>query len=686
MITSKVLDGFTIMDGCFKYSDPDSTIDCYVLSRNKIDKSLNDIDWELKTNGIYILVGVQDNKTMAYIGQAVYGKDNSSIVRRLSQHLNAINESYNPYWMQAIVFVCKNKDVNLMWDTAVVDDLEALLINDVQRKFSWNSKEESLKNPISIEKARSHSKKLLSIKDYIKELNYDFFDEIDTIKECNTDEEKQEALVKQILDRTVDLTTINLDSNATIPEYTTPEKTANSMLDTLPWDSFGYNTKFIDPACKGGELLALIHDRLMKILEKDEHFSMFQGQERLIRIHDHIINNMIFGIAIGDNSYIKAKQRVYECHNIIKFDKEYIKILKLDSNGMAEKIKEIFLGDKTMKFDTVISNPPYNDTDSTGSSKSISSLFVDLATKITNRYILFIMPDRWFVSPDKLNRECRKALIGKIKYMRDYDDNKEVFSGVSIAGGVSYWLYDKQYDGEMLYEDNFGSINVKHNERFMCKSTPSNILYNHVKNTNSEFMDADYIATSFFGLKREYRGNVIKTDECNIKLVSSGEESYLSIDDIPQNKEYIGWYKVVVPYSSMNPKPFILKPNEICTLTYLIVRLFNNKDEAVNCKKYLETNFFKTLFKGLKTKLGSTKENFMCIPLQDFTSTSDIDWSQSLQNIDQQLYKKYNLSDEEINYIEKTIKPMDESSQTSKLKLTAEDVKAAYINQLINNQ
>lgn len=353
------------------------------------------------------------------------------------------------------------------------------------------------------------------------------------------------------------------------------------------------------------------------------------------------------------------KERVYECSHIIKFDREYFRLLADKESNITEKIKELFLGDKNMKFDVVLSNPPYNDTDETGSSKSINTYFVELATKLSNRYILFIMPDRWFVSPDKLNSECRKSLIGKIKYMRDFDDTDTIFEGTSIRGGVSYWLYDKEYNGDMIYEDNRGSINVRHNEKFMCKSTQSNILYNHVKDIAEQYMDADFISTSFFGLKRSACGSMINTDEYNIKLISSGDDTYLSIDDIPKNREYVKFYKVAIPYSAMNPKPFILMPNEICTLTYLIIRFFNSYDEASNCKKYFETNFFKVLFNGLKTKLGSTKENFMCIPMQDFSSTSDIDWSQDICNIDIQLYKKYGLSEDEIKYIESTIKPME---------------------------
>ena len=239
--------------------------------------------------------------------------------------------------------------------------------------------------------------------------------------------------------------------------------------------------------------------------------------------------------------------------------------------------------------------------------------------------------------------------------MRDFDNADEIFEGTKIAGGVSYFLYDKQYDGEMVYEDNRGRIRVKHTAKFMCKSIQSNLLYNRVKEIAKEYMDADFISTSFFGLTRDAVGNEVKTERSNIRLKSSGNDTFMNINDIPKNKEYAALYKVAIPYSAMNPKPFILMPNEICTLTYLVVRFFDNITEAENCKKYFETDFFKVLFGGLKTKLGSTKENFACIPVQDFTNQSDIDWSQSVADVNKQLYEKYNLTAEEINIIEKSV-------------------------------
>ena len=587
-----IVQGYTAIDNCFKYTNSDSTIDCYVFSRQALQKPIKTIDSELKTNSIYLLVGNENDKIKVYVGQAALGADGESVFRRMKQHLDKkaeTKERYFPYWTQAIIFVCRNTDPNDMWKTSDIDDLESILIKDTASGYSWNSKNETLRNEISSAITRSHSRKLFDIKEYVKNLGLSFFDEISRHETNNnlSYEDKLAAEEKKLIDKTVNLKTINLEPNARVPEYTTPENIVNSMLDLLPWETFNHNTKFFDPACKGGEFLALIHDRLSLILMNDTYFDKYNGLEKSIRIHDHIIRNQLYVVAIGDNSYKVAKERVYGCENIIKAKADYINGLK-DATVTAIKNKGKYIDkelNKEMKFDVIVGNPPYNDTDDTGSSKSINTYFVNLGIQLNAKYMLYIMPDRWFVSPDKLNTNCRESLVGKIKYMRDFDDTDTVFEGTSIRGGVSYFLYDKDFDGEMTYKDNRGTVKVRHNKKFMCKSTQANILYNHVKDKTNQYMDADYISTSFFGLTRNAQGSVIETDDCNIILKSSGDDTYLSIDEIPKNNKYVPLYKVAIPYSAMNPKPFILMPNEICTLTYLIVRFFNNITEAENCKK-----------------------------------------------------------------------------------------------------
>lgn len=106
------------------------------------------------------------------------------------------------------------------------------------------------------------------------------------------------------------------------------------------------------------------------------------------------------------------------------------------------------------------------------------------------------------------------------------------------------------------------------------------------------------------------------------------------------------------------PVPKVIGPGEICSATYLIVGENKEKYVCDNIAKYMQTNLFSLLVGLAKATQIAPRQVYRYVPLQDFTSSSDIDWTQSIQDIDKQLYKKYNLSQEEIDYIERTIKPM----------------------------
>ena len=97
----------------------------------------------------------------------------------------------------------------------------------------------------------------------------------------------------------------------------------------------------------------------------------------------------------------------------------------------------------------------------------------------------------------------------------------------------------------------------------------------------------------------------------------------------------------------------------ICTDTFLQVGQFDNELEANNLLKYIKTKFFRAMVGVKKTAVFNYKDCFTFVPLQDFTTNSDIDWTKSIPEIDQQLYRKYGLTDEEINFIETHVKPMD---------------------------
>ena len=102
----------------------------------------------------------------------------------------------------------------------------------------------------------------------------------------------------------------------------------------------------------------------------------------------------------------------------------------------------------------------------------------------------------------------------------------------------------------------------------------------------------------------------------------------------------------------------ILPPGTICTESYLLIDTFNNEDEAISLKKYLTTKFVRFLLGSILITQNIVRNKFRFVPMQDFTEKSDIDWSKNVDDIDRQLYAKYDLTDEEISFIESKIRPM----------------------------
>ena len=143
---------------------------------------------------------------------------------------------------------------------------------------------------------------------------------------------------------------------------------------------------------------------------------------------------------------------------------------------------------------------------------------------------------------------------------------------------------------------------------------------------------------------------------------------YVERDEIPSHKEWIDDWKVFAPYANNigtelkddNLNTVIGTPNTVCTETYLLLGVNLNLDEisAKNLSKYTKTRFLRALHSLAKVSQHATSKTYLFVPLQDFTATSDIDWNKSVSEIDKQLYKKYGLSKEEIEFIESKVREM----------------------------
>ena len=333
-----------------------------------------------------------------------------------------------------------------------------------------------------------------------------------------------------------------------------------------------------------------------------------------------------------------------------------------------------------MKFNAVVGNPPYQVMDGGGTGSSAVPTydkFVSVATKIKTDYISMIIPAKWYSGGRGLN-SFRNFMLnsGKISLLVDFSDSRECFDAVDIAGGVCYFLWDENNNGLCK------TINIKANSHSSVKralneydvyirdSISINII-EKAKSFNEIAMSEIVYSSKPFGFRSYFIGED-KPFHNSIALFGSKGISYVRRDTVAINSNLIDKWKVVLSKTGSEhagqadkqgkkrvlSRIEVLKPKFICSETYLLMSTFNIEQDAINLKYYLHTKFFRFLVSTILLTQNIAKDKFQFVPIQDFTPTSDIDWSKSIPEIDQQLYAKYKLSEEEIAFIESMIKPM----------------------------
>lgn len=318
-----------------------------------------------------------------------------------------------------------------------------------------------------------------------------------------------------------------------------------------------------------------------------------------------------------------------------------------------------------------------------GGANTIYNKFVTMGINISNRLISFVTPARWYADESRV-KELRETLINNhhMRELHDFPNTSDVFNGVYIMGGVCYYLYDKQYDGTcrvVEHRDSKEIISHRYlREEFsdiFIRNTNAVGILNKVLTQNNFKSLYNYIQDyNIFKLRSYEKGSVIPINDTDVMLYYTGNSSkggdtgYIDRDDVPSGKQFIDCHKIFInsvsdnmlgfPYKVLY-KAFYGAPGTVCNESYLLIGPINDPKYADNIIKYLATKFVRILVQQRKTSQLAYKRVYKFVPIQDFTDSSDIDWSQSVADIDKQLYTKYNLTQEEIDYIEATIKPME---------------------------
>ncbi len=487
-------------------------------------------------------------------------------------------------------------------------------------------------------------------------------------------------------------------ANLSNDEVFTPPAIANAMLDMLPQSLFeDPNATFLDPCSKTGVFLREIAKRLIAGLET----KIPDLQKRL----DHIYHKQLFGIAITELTGHISRRTLYcskdasSDYTVSKFDNPDGNIRYKATEHTWKDGKCIYCGTSqqsfegrtdqgleshayefihtkhvealfNMKFDVIIGNPPYqmDDGGNGSSAKPIYHLFVEQAKKLNPKYLCMIIPARWYTGGKGLDG-FRNSMLNdnRIKHLTDYVNSKDCFGTLSIGGGVCYFLWDREYSGLC----NFKNYNAgkESNSLRLLNEFPIFVRYNEAINIIHKVLEKqeqslETILTSRnpFGIPTNARGNEYRTDEEYI-LISSKGIGYIHTDAIETNKDIADSYKVMITriMSEHAGEPDkdgklsvlatvrVLSPNEVCTDSYIIGGCYKTKEIADNLSRYLRCKLTRFLLLQAAASINLSKSTYKFVPMQDFSKP----WT------DEELYEKYGLTQEEIDFIESMIKPME---------------------------
>lgn len=337
-----------------------------------------------------------------------------------------------------------------------------------------------------------------------------------------------------------------------------------------------------------------------------------------------------------------------------------------------------------MKFDVIIGNPPYQLATGGGTEEKKSATqampvyhkFIEMAKRLNPRYISMIIPARWYNGGMGLNQFRRDMLNDKhIVKLVDFINSKDCFQGVDIAGGVCYFLWDREHPTPNCSVVNISGSASTTDKRpldefdsLFIRSNSAIDIIKKVLSKSTKFMNEIVSPIDTFGIPSKEKGHD-KRNPGDIELIhtlgyNKQGISFLSKDKVKKNAHLIDKYKVkisiMVPqggevgikpengYRSIST-PQILKPGQVDSFSYLNIGFFDSEDEAKNLVSYVSCKFTRYLLRATYSSVHVSKDNFMFVPLVDLSKTWD----------DSTLYDYFELNQEERVLIESTMRPME---------------------------
>lgn len=490
---------------------------------------------------------------------------------------------------------------------------------------------------------------------------------------------------------------LNCIANLSNDEVFTPPALANQVLDLLPKELFqSPETRFLDPFTKSGVFLREIVKRLDKGLED-------RIPDRQKRI-DHIMHNQVFGIACTELTSLLARRSVY-CSKtangrfaVSRFDTpegniQYKAIphtweggkckfcgasqAVYDRGSESEQYAYQFIHTENpsqltgnMTFDVIIGNPPYQlnvGVEQESYAIPLYDKFIIQSLKLQPRYLSVIVPSRWFSGGRGLDN-FRDLMLSdnRLQELHDFPNANDCFPGVDIKGGVCYFLWNKDYNGDCYIHTHEGNNIISSLKRPLKESGCSTfirfnesipILYK-VRKHKEESFSSLVSAQTPFGIVSSFKDYTKHEFKNSVKIYVAKGHGYTERQKVSKNKELIDSHKIYItksygagegyPHQIIN-KPFAGDFHSCCTQTYLIVAPFKSERDRNNALTYMQTKFFRFMVMLKKNTQDAMRGVYEFVPLQDFSHP----WT------DEMLYKKYNLTEDEIAFIESMIRPME---------------------------
>lgn len=477
-------------------------------------------------------------------------------------------------------------------------------------------------------------------------------------------------------------------------EVVTPSAICDEMVALIPDEGFekvvSEDSKILDVAGKMGEFAISLYKRFLSLGYRTE------------QIRSKICTIPTSGLAYEFTRYVYETLGLDVACIAESFDAYLLSSLKTDDSKVDYKKMQgiimqdkpfdtisitdsIYEGAKTVKFDVIIGNPPYQLSTGGGKEESVAATqakplyhqFVELGKRLSPKYMSMIIPARWYAGGIGLN-EFRKNMLNekRISVLVDYVNAKDCFQGVDIAGGICYFLWERDRNdnlktcrvinkvGGQSYEMNRP---LNEFDDLFIRSNVSMSIIKKVQTKSNHFVSEMVSAIDTFGLSSKEKGHSQYNEGDLVLIHSVGANkqgsSFIERDKVKKNTGLIDKYKIkisiMVPqngevgidpsrgYRSMST-PQILRPGEVDTFSYLNIGFFDTELEAINFRDYMTCKFTRFMMRTTYSSVHISKQNFIFVPMMDYTRR----WT------DKDLYEHFELTDSEVSLIENTMRPL----------------------------